>query len=375
MTRSCPMCSHFDCEVLHTQRFVFPESYNLPDHYNVVACISCGMVYADTTATQADYDLYYRTLATYASRPQYGGKRLGATVEKVVSGLGKSNPRILEVGCATGAILADLFDQGYTRVVGVDPSPECVKVCQISGLEAHIGSLANMPDVGQFDVIILSHVLEHVLDPVGSLKNLKAHCKSGTLVYIEVPAASGYATYPLAPWFYFCHEHINHYNMVGLRDLLHLSGFWYTDGGVFLTSLNKEMEFAVVYAWGLYDGLISPLPGPNTTLRGHVEKFIEKSKELEHIPLSENCPIIVWGLGVPTYRALATFLKDAEIAMIVDTNPRWWGEKIRGRTVFTPTCLRDTTEPIVITSRLAHESIRESIRNLGLKNPVLGVWG
>jgi SAM-dependent methyltransferase len=40
---------------------------------------------------------------------------------------------------------------------------------------------------GQFDIIFLNHVWEHLLDPVGALTKTLRHLKSGGIIYIAVP--------------------------------------------------------------------------------------------------------------------------------------------------------------------------------------------
>ena len=40
---------------------------------------------------------------------------------------------------------------------------------------------------GEFDIIILSHVLEHMIDPIVAFKKLKSHFKLNWYLYIEVP--------------------------------------------------------------------------------------------------------------------------------------------------------------------------------------------
>ncbi|MFY9843934.1 MAG: hypothetical protein WAK23_12560, partial [Terriglobales bacterium] len=64
--RPCPVCDGKRGDVLHHQSFAVTDDYPLPDEYDVVICASCGMVFADTPATQADYDRFYATCSIYA---------------------------------------------------------------------------------------------------------------------------------------------------------------------------------------------------------------------------------------------------------------------------------------------------------------------
>src|SRR5437763_1275158 len=63
--RLCPICGGQWVEQLHQQRFVLPQDHPLADGYKVVVCVQCGFVYADISASQADYDGYYAALSKY----------------------------------------------------------------------------------------------------------------------------------------------------------------------------------------------------------------------------------------------------------------------------------------------------------------------
>lgn len=67
--RPCPICSNGVGEVLHNQRFRLPEKQHfLPEAYDIVVCLKCGFVYADTSASQGDYDRYYQDFSKYEDK-------------------------------------------------------------------------------------------------------------------------------------------------------------------------------------------------------------------------------------------------------------------------------------------------------------------
>lgn len=57
--RNCLVCGNNSSNILRKINMKIPKEYHLPDSYNVVVCEKCGMVYADTSASMADYDWYY----------------------------------------------------------------------------------------------------------------------------------------------------------------------------------------------------------------------------------------------------------------------------------------------------------------------------
>lgn len=96
-----------------------------------------------------------------------------------------------EIGCGNGSTLATLREQGHT-VVGVEPDPQARAVVAEAGVEVYDGVAECLPDEvtsRRFDLIILSHVLEHFIDPVGGLNNVVALLKPGGRLFVEVPNA------------------------------------------------------------------------------------------------------------------------------------------------------------------------------------------
>lgn len=65
LVRNCPICNHSSGKVLHTQHFSLPDKSVLPNVYDVVSCENCGFCYADSTASQEDYDKYYNEMSKY----------------------------------------------------------------------------------------------------------------------------------------------------------------------------------------------------------------------------------------------------------------------------------------------------------------------
>ena len=68
LLRNCPICNQTNGKILHTQHFSLPDKSILPNAYDVVSCENCGFCFADTSATQADYDKYYNEMSKYEDK-------------------------------------------------------------------------------------------------------------------------------------------------------------------------------------------------------------------------------------------------------------------------------------------------------------------
>jgi SAM-dependent methyltransferase len=110
-----------------------------------------------------------------------------------------STPRLLDVGCGGGALLARMRSQGW-EVEGIDVDPGALKVARAAGLpvrHATLTDLAAERPLRQFDVITLDHVLEHLHDPVGSLRAARRLLRPGGVLWLATPnlAALGHRSF------------------------------------------------------------------------------------------------------------------------------------------------------------------------------------
>jgi SAM-dependent methyltransferase len=137
-----------------------------------------------------------------------------------------------DLGCGSGEQLRLFRDAGY-QVVGVEPDPAARTIARTVG-EVLDGTAESIPaPIARrlFDVVLLSHVLEHCIDPVQALTNAnKMLAPTGTLV-IEVPnnSAVGFSRFGAAwPWTDIP-RHLNFFTERSLRLMLQKTGFSVTN--------------------------------------------------------------------------------------------------------------------------------------------------
>jgi SAM-dependent methyltransferase len=97
------------------------------------------------------------------------------------------NPKILDVGCGTGANLEMLAQFGEAE--GVDVSDDALEFCRAKGLKTHKGLAEKLPfEDESFDLVTALDVVEHLDDDVSGLKEMNRVLKSGGKTLIFVPA-------------------------------------------------------------------------------------------------------------------------------------------------------------------------------------------
>jgi SAM-dependent methyltransferase len=101
--------------------------------------------------------------------------------------LGTSNPKILDVGCGTGANLEMLSQFGAAE--GVDVSDDALEFCRAKGLKVQKGLAEEMPFAdGSFDIVTALDVVEHLDDDVAGLKEMRRVMTDDGRALIFVPA-------------------------------------------------------------------------------------------------------------------------------------------------------------------------------------------
>ena len=90
------------------------------------------------------------------------------------------------------------------------------------------------------DVVIYSHIVEHLLNPVNELKKLKKLLKQDSLLYIEVPGLKNlYDSYDQDFLKYLQNAHTYHFTLNSLTNCTKKAGFNLLSGDEFIHSVFK----------------------------------------------------------------------------------------------------------------------------------------
>ena len=119
----------------------------------------------------------------------YTGRRkiLADFVEKICRQVTDRRPRILDVGCGTGANLLMLSEYGDAE--GVDISEDALAFCRERGLEkVRLGAAEDLPyEDGTFDLVTAFDVVEHIDDDLAGLREMRRVLRPGGRVLLFVP--------------------------------------------------------------------------------------------------------------------------------------------------------------------------------------------
>ena len=109
-------------------------------------------------------------------------------LERICPGLKSTQPRILDIGCGTGANLEMLSQFGDAE--GVDVSAEALAFCRERGLgNVRQGEAEHLPwEDGSFDLVTGLDVVEHLDDDVAGLREMRRVLRPGGYAFLFVPA-------------------------------------------------------------------------------------------------------------------------------------------------------------------------------------------
>lgn len=180
----------------------------------------------DSSATgRATYDpQFFAKIAAVEDRHFWFCARnriIAAALKRIVANL-PADYRVLEVGCGTGQVLRHLVQMCREgEVIGMDLFPEAVAFArQRTSCRVIVGDILDPPDLGEFDVLALFDVLEHLPNDRQIVQALHRLLKPGGSLVLTVPAH-------MSLWSYFdvaaCH--CRRYSTTRLARLLVENGF------------------------------------------------------------------------------------------------------------------------------------------------------
>lgn len=111
-------------------------------------------------------------------------------LDYIMKFISTSSDRILDIGCGKGVILGELYNLQYKNLMGVDPYlPHDISVENNYWLlKKDILSLD-----GKWDLIMLHHVFEHLVNPKEILHHLNSLLTENGKILIRVPNVDSYA--------------------------------------------------------------------------------------------------------------------------------------------------------------------------------------
>jgi 2-polyprenyl-3-methyl-5-hydroxy-6-metoxy-1,4-benzoquinol methylase len=219
-----------------------------------VICHNCGLIRTNPQLThessQKFYEKYYRSLYTGSKIPdsEFFDNQIRSGEKKfffITQHTNLKSGNVFEVGTGAGGILIPFKNAGFD-VYGVDYDLEYLQMgkdADLTLLQGGVEELSNL-DV-KADIIILSHVLEHVSDLDRMLRLLKECLNPEGMIYIEVPGI--YSIPKNYPDFirYLQNAHLYYFTLSSLTQIVSKNGFELVYGNEYIRAIFKQSETKV----------------------------------------------------------------------------------------------------------------------------------
>jgi 2-polyprenyl-3-methyl-5-hydroxy-6-metoxy-1,4-benzoquinol methylase len=267
----CPVCGDMDRHILHSD-LVDNVFFCAPGVWKLWQCVKCRSAYLDPRPTPETiglaYKQYYTHGTTGSSKVNYANlgviqkarrqlvngytKRRFGSPDRPANEIGyflsflipwvKNVPdryfrhipspksgsnKLLDVGCGDGSFLLLAKSCGW-EVCGVDPDEAAVTSAIKKGLDVYQGGAEHFRDQKEvFDVITLSHVIEHVHSPKKTIGNCYDLLKPGGTIWIETPNIDSYGHQEFGKNWRGLEtpRHLTILNRRALHDILQQTGF------------------------------------------------------------------------------------------------------------------------------------------------------
>jgi hypothetical protein len=355
------------------------------------ACTSCGMVLQSPTVPPPAMRRYYEEAAVYTNPGRDGAPHPGkvaavdAQLELVREALGAVPASAYQAGCSDGYTLARFRDAGATRVSGCDPAPRSAALAgERYGVDVEVATLEELGAPPGAALWILTHVLEHLYDPLTALRAVRGVQGPGDALLVEVPLLAEPGDLPPG---YFAFEHLEYFTEHTLRRTLERAG--YEVAAVRTQAASDHYPVITVVARtaqptpftvqtsdplevALAQGCLARYRAREVSVWRDMEDRVAAS-------LAPGAPLWIWGAGVHTTQLLAsTDVADRySVRGLFDSEPAKWGMQLGPFRCHDPASVElGAGDALLISTRSGEAELLRALepeRDRGAK--VIGLYG
>lgn len=239
----CPLCGNKKAVAVYPaleqreQKEAYAPAASGKETGAIVRCLRCDVVYKDpfpkpeTLRKGYEESIDEQYLALLPER-QATFARVLSVVERYRrdgDGKGKTRkkPRLLDVGCAEGTLLALARKRGFV-VMGVEPNKHFVRwAWKHQKLRILQGSVYNRRlKKNSYDIITLLDVIEHVHNPRDFLRRCYNLLAPGGVLLVSTPDMGSWIARAMKRrWFYILSIHVFYFTQKTMSALLRAAGF------------------------------------------------------------------------------------------------------------------------------------------------------
>lgn len=233
---ACLLCGGATAVVLDG---VVDRRFGSPGTWRISRCGACGLEQTTPRPTGPELKTLYETYYNYGGekgtrytgwRDRFFASPLYRLVLKIDGDMSfheeRGSGRLLDVGCNEGRNLVFYREAGF-KPEGLELNAHAAEAARRRGFMVYETDLAHLTPSLPFDRLVLSNVLEHMLDPRATLADVRRLLVPGGEVWISLPNRKSWQRRLFGRCWINWHVpfHITHFDAKSLTRLLKESGF------------------------------------------------------------------------------------------------------------------------------------------------------
>jgi len=195
--------------------------------YRIMKCRRCGFGWPEPMPTEDELRAYYTGARSDWALDDSQNEMSRRRVAQRLLELAPRTGALLDVGCGFGHSLDTAREAGFLTF-GVEMDEGRARIAADKGHRIHMGTLDSQafPNV-VFDAAIVSHVIEHMNDPVAFLTHLCERLSAGAPCYVACPNFGGLRAKTMGSHDHEMYppEHIGYFTPSTLRRVCQNTGF------------------------------------------------------------------------------------------------------------------------------------------------------
>lgn len=241
-SESATFCLNCKSPVLVSKEELFDTRFGITTPYWIANCEHCGLEQTVPLPTSEELKVLYETYYNFGGEAvetaslylqlrrlfqnswlwDFWLKIDGDIFFHTLRGHGK----LLDVGCNEGRGLIQYQSSGYT-VEGLELNSKAADAARKKGFMIHANLIEQFDPAEKYDVVVLSNVLEHSLNPARMLEHVAHILKPGGQVWISCPNSQSWLRSVFGRFWINWHVpfHISHFSSETLTRILQKSGF------------------------------------------------------------------------------------------------------------------------------------------------------
>lgn len=222
---NCPICNSLKLSTIISS-----------NNYQIIECKDCKIGFTYPAFILPEYEKMdfhskgdsenYEKLNSIDDLP-YDWKKLIQLQVNMVKSNYERGIKILEIGCGEGILLEELKKNGFKKLKGYEPSYTASVRATKRGLDITTQYFQSNSADKKYDLIIMSHVFEHIEKPIVFLEDLsKALNTNGSIMFTQtnfkgiIPRVQKENWYAWVP-----DQHFWHFTLKGLKQLMEKNNF------------------------------------------------------------------------------------------------------------------------------------------------------